>query len=739
MFAGRLDEREREAWLAAIAAQPRRFVAQPKVVLGSAPVLHDEAVVPGTVVVRAQLVASGSGWVALPGGFGRVVDGDSPVLTQTSGTAKDVWVPADERGATERLWSAMAPSVPQIDLRSSMPSRVAEALFWLGRNAERAESTARLALALLSRADQSPELTELAGGAWVERTTAGLRAVSGGLAVPPTALRAGSGRLAVPPAASSAVRHELAAALGERPGALADSLGHLTESAGSVREYLSTGTWRVVATWTPAGWAWPPTRPRPTSSWWPSRSTRSCCRSWPWPGLAAESIVRGPGWRFLDLGRRLERAMLLLGLVEAMVVPATDAAAVQPVYETLLTACESLFAYRRRYRSDLELDPLCELLLGDDTNPRSLAFQLDRLGEDMASLPDRRELHQQQRRVDDADSPRADRLLERESAPQPRVASPRPPAVRARRPRQPARARRRADRHLVRSRRRGALREARRVVRWAMSAPSGEALRDPPFDDLPVRRARHERAHDGPPAAPGHPAPGGRRGEGVVRPGGRPQHHPHRRLRQPDHVPRGGAPARAVGGDGGERRQRRRSSLGALRAGAGWDDVAGLLAAGHRSGGPAGPGLHAGLAAGQPVERAGRLRLRRRFPAGRPLDDAVRVLAARIHDEFAFDPAFSDVSTPLADVLAARRGVCQDFAHLSIGCLRSLGLPCRYVSGYLETQPPPGHPRLVGADASHAWAAVYIPGCGWLDFDPTNDQVPPQRHITVAWGATTRT
>ena len=113
-------------------------------------------------------------------------------------------------------------------------------------------------------------------------------------------------------------------------------------------------------------------------------------------GLASESIVRGPGWRFLDLGRRLERAQLLLGLVEAMVVPATSRAAVQPVYETLLMACESLVAYRRRYRSDLELDPLCDLLLGDDTHPRSLAFQVDRLSEDLAFLPDRRERRMQQ-------------------------------------------------------------------------------------------------------------------------------------------------------------------------------------------------------------------------------------------------------------------------------------------------------------------------------------------------------
>jgi transglutaminase-like putative cysteine protease len=122
------------------------------------------------------------------------------------------------------------------------------------------------------------------------------------------------------------------------------------------------------------------------------------------------------------------------------------------------------------------------------------------------------------------------------------------------------------------------------------------------------------------------------------------------------------------------------------------------------------------------------------FPAGRTLDEAVRDLSRRIHHDFAFDPDFSDVSTPLAEVLEARRGVCQDFAHLAIACLRSVGLPGRYVSGYLETEPPAGEDRLVGADASHAWCATYAPGFGWLAMDPTNDQVPPDRHVVVAWG-----
>jgi transglutaminase-like putative cysteine protease len=122
------------------------------------------------------------------------------------------------------------------------------------------------------------------------------------------------------------------------------------------------------------------------------------------------------------------------------------------------------------------------------------------------------------------------------------------------------------------------------------------------------------------------------------------------------------------------------------------------------------------------------------FPPGRPLFAAVAALSRRIHREFTYDKEFSTIATPLAAVLERQRGVCQDFAHLAIGCLRSLSLPARYVSGYIETAPEPGERALAGADASHAWFASYAPGAGWLELDPTNDQVPPRQHIATAWG-----
>jgi len=121
------------------------------------------------------------------------------------------------------------------------------------------------------------------------------------------------------------------------------------------------------------------------------------------------------------------------------------------------------------------------------------------------------------------------------------------------------------------------------------------------------------------------------------------------------------------------------------------------------------------------------------FAAGRDLTEALLELTRRIHADFRFDPKATSVSTPLREVLAKRRGVCQDFAHFMIGCLRTLGLAARYVSGYIVTTPPPGRPRLVGADASHAWVSAWT-GTGWLDLDPTNDCVVDDEHITLAWG-----
>jgi len=122
------------------------------------------------------------------------------------------------------------------------------------------------------------------------------------------------------------------------------------------------------------------------------------------------------------------------------------------------------------------------------------------------------------------------------------------------------------------------------------------------------------------------------------------------------------------------------------------------------------------------------------FTPDTPVLAGVRDLTHRINKDFKFDPTATTVATPLEEVWTKRRGVCQDFAHLGIACLRSIGLPARYVSGYLRTKPPAGQPRLVGADQSHAWFSLHCPEVGWVDFDPTNDTVPGEEHPVVAFG-----
>ena len=122
------------------------------------------------------------------------------------------------------------------------------------------------------------------------------------------------------------------------------------------------------------------------------------------------------------------------------------------------------------------------------------------------------------------------------------------------------------------------------------------------------------------------------------------------------------------------------------------------------------------------------------FTPRRPMREALLDLTSRIHRDFRFDSKVTTVRTPTEEVFAKRHGVCQDFAHVQVACLRSIGVAARYVSGYLRTFPPPGRPRLVGADASHAWVSAFCPGLGWIDMDPTNNVAPTDGHVTLAWG-----
>lgn len=122
------------------------------------------------------------------------------------------------------------------------------------------------------------------------------------------------------------------------------------------------------------------------------------------------------------------------------------------------------------------------------------------------------------------------------------------------------------------------------------------------------------------------------------------------------------------------------------------------------------------------------------FKPNRSVFEAANELMQRIFVDFDFVSGVTNVSTPVHEVMKEKKGVCQDFAQIAIACIRSMGLPARYISGYIETLPPPGKPKLIGADASHAWFAIFIPNFGWVDFDPTNNTIPGNQHIVVGWG-----
>ena len=136
-----------------------------------------------------------------------------------------------------------------------------------------------------------------------------------------------------------------------------------------------------------------------------------------------------------------------------------------------------------------------------------------------------------------------------------------------------------------------------------------------------------------------------------------------------------------------------------------------------------------------PLSEAARWYAEASLQPDRPWFEALSELNHRIHTDFEFDSGATTVSTSVDEVMQHRRGVCQDFAHLMLACLRGHGLSARYMSGYLLTHPPPGMPRLMGVDASHAWVGAFLPDHGWIEFDPTNDQLADRRYITLAWGA----
>ncbi len=330
--------------------------------LAAAPAFIDGRVDSAAVVVRLHAVVGPDGVSVMIGGNGRVLaPGDAPGRP-TARVAKDVWVVGGGR-VVRRI-----PALPQVDLAASVPTRVADAMYWLGRSAERAEAIARTAYVVTSRFRQDPALAELDGGRWARLMVGVLR-------------RAVDGR--APSIEDPDADADLDVELATAGAAVANHLAEVVATAATVGEHLSATTGRVLG------------RLAATTRVMSDEQTPIDALDAVLTDLASlaglwnESVVRGPAWRFGDLGRRIERSLVVLGLLDATLDATLDAPADlvdTAAIEVLLAANESLVAYRRRYRSDVEADPAVELLALEADNPRSFAACVARLAEHVAAI-----------------------------------------------------------------------------------------------------------------------------------------------------------------------------------------------------------------------------------------------------------------------------------------------------------------------------------------------------------------
>ncbi len=375
VFGSQLDDAGQASWRRLIESEPHRVVVQEKVTFATSPVLENGEVRPGTLVLRVLAVVGKQGISVMPGGLARVMDPAVPIVSQTTGLVKDVWVLDDRPDRPLPISTRPARSMPQVDLRESLPTRAAEAMYWVGRSAERSESMARSTSAALAILQGDPPLMTVLDGAWRRPVVDALYALTGQNPPEPTSSTTPEEEF------RTAVVSTLAGSSG-----LPGQLSALSRAASSARQFVSATTWRVLGqlenerhdlTDEVASAFDPGIRDRLDTVLVHLSSLA---------GLFNESTVRGPAWRFLEIGRRVDRSLCILSLFESVVSPA-DPNLRNSLFDYVLAADESLVAYRRRYRSDAVLDALVDLLLLDDANPRALAFQFDQLRTQLALLP----------------------------------------------------------------------------------------------------------------------------------------------------------------------------------------------------------------------------------------------------------------------------------------------------------------------------------------------------------------
>jgi uncharacterized alpha-E superfamily protein len=372
VFGSELTLQQRNKLIERIRQHPYAFVGQEQVALSTAPVWINHQLQPRSIVLRSYLVASGDSYLVMPGGLTRMSVGPdtSVVSMQRGGGSKDTWVlssvPVDK-------FSLLTPLDQPVELKRStndLPSRVADNVFWLGRYAERAENAARLLRTILTR------LTGEARTA--EKTELGLLVQLYGCLRPPETIAENPKR-----DFPQELEQDLLLTIFDetRAGSLRDTMQQIDRVAAGVRDRLSTDTLRVLSQLRVRN------RPR---GYVPmgdilSLLNRSIITLVAFRGIEMENITRGPGWRFLNIGRRLERSMHLTQLLRGLLVSYSPDRA--PLLEMLLEVADSSMTYRSRYFTTLQPEPVLDLLMADENNPRSLAFQLADLGEHFECLP----------------------------------------------------------------------------------------------------------------------------------------------------------------------------------------------------------------------------------------------------------------------------------------------------------------------------------------------------------------
>ena len=381
IFGAQLTQAEQAELRERILHKPYLYTGQEMVSFSTAPSLVNGQVEPRHAILRSFLVAGEDGYVAMPGGLTRISsrEGELVVSNRAGGLSKDAWVLSNEPVEYVSLWRQ--PKQDQVlQFRTEpLPSRAADNLFWAGRYVERAEGTARLlrAIYLLRR-----ELRDANGGMTISYLHNLLRALTHVTGTYPGFVDEGAVKLLKQP------RPELRSLLQDanRVGSLTSTLRAFGQVAMTVRDHWPTEIWRIIDA-IRQDWADDEEIPGTGNYRTQDRLDHLIMQLVAFSGLTAESMTREAGWLLLDIGRRLERALGLISLLRATLVPGMDDAMKRQLMETVLVICDSLNTYRRRYHSYMHLPTVLELILMDPHHPRSLAYQLDCLQRHVAELP----------------------------------------------------------------------------------------------------------------------------------------------------------------------------------------------------------------------------------------------------------------------------------------------------------------------------------------------------------------